>query len=483
MNTNADNSDNLIARELTQAVTAFTPPAGLKDRIREHIQNEQKSSRGRSAPLLRVLVPAAAAAVALIAASIWLFPANGSSSAAYAGLITALESTQEAKHVHWRASIDLEGVRGQHEVWISIGPLRILNKLPSGVVQSIEGDCMRTYDPLEKTIKIEDASSTVSPEAKSITSFAEAVAGQIEDARKAGHRVTEARKPGLIIYTIHRHEAEDRYYVDASTGRFVRTEEHSGWAPGHVYVREFDYPSTVPADIYALGVPREAKITELAEAIPSIMPATARAMSPFEIHFAEIMAAVKDSETADWAHIKITGGMTGELWISVKPLRQAVIQETRIQYLDGGHAALHIYDPAENTLTVQREILGEHFAKLQEAGSIRGLVMSALQHQGDLHQAQMTQSRQEADGRQYDIFTLNEEYEDEGTTAESKAEVYVDVDTNRVERLVLTGDRLTQPYTMQFDYPETGPLDIYALGVPQDAKIVDLTGQEGQRPR
>jgi len=190
--------------------------------------------------------------------------------------------------------------------------------------------------------------------------------------------------------------------------------------------------------------------------------------------YAALMEAVQNSEAAEWAHIKImTGDQVGEAWVSVMPLRQAMVTETRIQYLNVSEETLSVYDPAKNALTVQGQDLGGDFAKLQEAGSIRGLVMSVLQHQGDRHQAKMTQIRQEVDGKLRDVFTLDEEYEEKAAAVRSRTEVYVDVDTNRVERLVLTGDRFPQPYTMQFDYPETGPLDIYALGVPRDAKVVE----------
>lgn len=57
-------------------------------------------------------------------------------------------------------------------------------------------------------------------------------------------------------------------------------------------------------------------------------------------------------------------------------------------------------------------------------------------------------------------------------------EVWISADTFHIKRFVTQRGRKT--LNMVVDYPEVGPKDIYALGVPRDAKIVDLTAAKNK---
>ncbi len=39
-----------------------------------------------------------------------------------------------------------------------------------------------------------------------------------------------------------------------------------------------------------------------------------------------------------------------------------------------------------------------------------------------------------------------------------------------------------QSMNFEFDYPATGPADIYALGVPKNAKLIDRAAAEAKKP-
>ena len=57
----------------------------------------------------------------------------------------------------------------------------------------------------------------------------------------------------------------------------------------------------------------------------------------------------------------------------------------------------------------------------------------------------------------------------------SQATLRVDAETHLPVRLLLTSPKdATKTSKWEFDYPAEGPLDIYALGVPEDTKIDDL---------
>jgi len=95
---------------------------------------------------------------------------------------------------------------------------------------------------------------------------------QLEEGRKKGLVVeireesqTKAGKTyAVYVITIPEHGAEARITVDSAAHRIVematRTAEGPK-APGN-YVLEIDYPETGPSDIYAVGVPRDAKVVE-----------------------------------------------------------------------------------------------------------------------------------------------------------------------------------------------------------------------------
>jgi len=260
MNTDANNNDKLITRELSQAVSAFTPPAGLKDQIREQIRAEQPSPRRRATRLLRVLVPAAAAAALLIAASLWLFSSNGSSSAAYAEMLAAVENSRSAEWIHM-VSDD-----GKEEGWASLRPYRVFRKSAQGSVEFDDAESHRSlrYDPGKNKVRIQD--SMLDSDVKRFGSFLDYVMNMIEADRDRGAEFEKSRcvinGRQCIVYSVSAPDGKSckKLTADPRSNRIVRFEIIE---QDQQVAMDFDYPESGPEDIYALGVPRDAEVIDV----------------------------------------------------------------------------------------------------------------------------------------------------------------------------------------------------------------------------
>ena len=188
------------------------------------------------------------------------------------------------------------------------------------------------------------------------------------------------------------------------------------------------------------------------------------------IAWAELSQAIDNSKAAEWVHFRaILAGKQAEGWISMQPFRQFVRESDSIQYIDGQTAQRFYYDVSSRTLTVQLipELRSEPFVTAIKKKSFLEVALAGLEHLKEDQQIQMTRDQQEIDGKTYTVLYVT--YEKDGTRTRIK------IDTELSQIVSITGqDSVTrETTTINLDYPENGPEDIYALGVPQDAKIID----------
>jgi len=220
------------------------------------------------------------------------------------------------------------------------------------------------------------------------------------------------------------------------------------------------------------------RLTPAAAAVAAVVVCAWILIGPggVESVYAQLNQVVANTRAAEWVHFKSqVKGQPAEGWISVDPIRQAVKSADRIDYLDGPGLRHYIYDPADRTLRI--ELLDEEgkavLAKLKQK-TFLAVMLANIEQQIRKGGGRLTRRTKTSEGKTYTVFTF------ESARRKEAMSLWVDPATNRVAILTGTGGAWPEPIRLELDYPKTGPADIYALGVPRDAKvIVNAPGQEG----
>jgi len=185
--------------------------------------------------------------------------------------------------------------------------------------------------------------------------------------------------------------------------------------------------------------------------------------------YAELLEAVENTAGAEWLHAHGTmAGQDVEMWLSLRPLRTFVRKGDHVEAADTDAHREYKYDPLTNTLTIR--YIPEAPPELREAPNFMAAVMAQLERAQKAGQIQITTNREVVRGTEYGVYTL--------TLPEGNRQATLTVDTStqrlvRMESEEAQGPRGPGPYEIEFDYPGSGPVDVYAVGVPRDAKIVD----------
>ena len=193
---------------------------------------------------------------------------------------------------------------------------------------------------------------------------------------------------------------------------------------------------------------------------PGVMPSA----------YAQLMEAVENSQKAEWLHAKATmEGETVEAWYSLHPFRVFLKRGDRVDAADAATRREYEYDPTERTLTVK--YMSEVPQQVRNAPSFLAAVMGQLEQAKREGMLQVSVAEDLVAGRRCNVYTL--------TLTEDSSQVCtltVDISAQRlvtVENRMPKGPRSPGPFQMDFDYPESGPADVYALGVPRDARVVE----------
>ena len=190
-------------------------------------------------------------------------------------------------------------------------------------------------------------------------------------------------------------------------------------------------------------------------------------LGPMPSAYGELMEAAENSQKAEWLHAQGTvSGEDVEMWGSLRPLRSFVKRGDHVKALDAEAHRQYTYDPATNTLTIQY-MPG---APPELAQNFLAVVMARLERSEKEGRVQITMSREVVGGAQHAVYTVT--LIDGG----QQATLTVDASTQRLVKMEsqeAQGPFGPGPFEIEFDYPQTGPRDIYAAGVPRDAKVVD----------
>ena len=182
--------------------------------------------------------------------------------------------------------------------------------------------------------------------------------------------------------------------------------------------------------------------------------------------YAELARALTTTRAAEWVHVRFlrAGKATDmEMWISFRPHRSYGKFDGKILAVQGDLNRQQLYDPADNTIT----IIPLDDDSLSDKATFLEAMLAGAEETARWRGAPVSKSVQTVGDVRYTVYTVTKGQADEEPLPQR---IYVDPRTNRIARMV---SGKAEPITCEVDYPKTGPKDIFALGVPRDAKIVD----------
>ncbi len=188
-----------------------------------------------------------------------------------------------------------------------------------------------------------------------------------------------------------------------------------------------------------------------------------------------LYARVKESiEKKPWIHAKHTilrgeKKFGGEEWFSFERKIAIGIEDNgKIEYSDFSNQKRYDYLPTPGTITISQI---KEPPSLLEAKTPLELCKRVIEMKG-ASGAKFSQSLIERDGKTLEIWEVVQL----GDTGSEKIKLFIDTQeylpiVAEVSHTDHTG-KTTYQGTIEFKYPESGPKNIYELGVPKDAKIV-----------
>jgi hypothetical protein len=186
---------------------------------------------------------------------------------------------------------------------------------------------------------------------------------------------------------------------------------------------------------------------------------------------------VKAVQAKPWIHGTLRGAKPGEsreFWISTSRAVGGSRSAEEISYFDDRLRITHRYEPRKKILyrlPSYSSDLGQ-WQQLLEIfqGLFRGDAELNAQLSGLILKGQK-RTQTEKDGRKWDEYELVFQIPSQPDT-DARMTFVVDTQT-RLPHSMRWNSPAGEAGEFDFDYPENGPVDIYALGVPKDAKLID----------
>lgn len=182
---------------------------------------------------------------------------------------------------------------------------------------------------------------------------------------------------------------------------------------------------------------------------------------------AEVLQRAVDAlKAAEWIHATTTvnGEPSGEYWCSVNPLRECEVSPDAITMRDFGKKESYEYDAVAGVLTIRSFFSGAYKA-LEGAESVVEAFVREFEREG----AELTSGVLTEGARTLKVITA--------VSRSTKSRVFIEPATGkivRIEQEMKNADGSPHVVVSHVDYPPSGPADIYALGVPRDARVVDM---------
>ena len=185
--------------------------------------------------------------------------------------------------------------------------------------------------------------------------------------------------------------------------------------------------------------------------------------------YAQLVAAVENSKKAEWMRLEFSAdGGTAEWWLSCNPPRcvrvtKGVEQKDDFYYFCSYREGVESsYSGATGELKVADAPYIKGFVQGSDLLSIFMIELNDSQ----AHGATVKAERRRDQGREVTAFSVS--------VGGKTTEIVVDDEQNRMTRLRMEG------LWSEVSYPATGPRDIYDLGVPRTAKVVDKRQRDRQ---
>ena len=188
--------------------------------------------------------------------------------------------------------------------------------------------------------------------------------------------------------------------------------------------------------------------------------------------WAEVVKAV---QAKPWIHGTLRGAKLGqphEFWISTSRALGGSRSGEQISFFDDRLRITYRYEPKEKVLyrlpaSTADLAQGQQFLEIFQ-GLFRGDAELKAGFPGMILKAQKRGQTQK-DGRKWDEYELHFLVASR-PKADIRMTFVVDAQTRLPHSMTIENGESTE---FTFDYPEDGPADIYALGVPKDAKLID----------
>lgn len=149
----------------------------------------------------------------------------------------------------------------------------------------------------------------------------------------------------------------------------------------------------------------------------------------------------------------------------------------------GSEQKRYLYDPSVGTLTIMAAPRGA----FNGPNSAFSMVSAFVQYNAE-EGASIKKYTDRHNGRRVQVYEIEKVRRDEGMSLGSEvvAKIRYRIMADIKSKLMVAAraewfdknDETIRYSTVEADYPETGPSDIYALGVPRTARIVDETDTE-----
>ncbi len=191
-----------------------------------------------------------------------------------------------------------------------------------------------------------------------------------------------------------------------------------------------------------------------------------------ESAYAELAEAMQKSKSAQWVHgVGHRGDTQLELWICLHPFRTIHKSGQNVIFDDAETCRSLCYTHENNTIRVEDST---HDFRAGACQSLLDYLMDTITQDRD-RGALLETTHQTVNGRKRKVFTV---VSVDGKTRRTLA---VDEASRRLARYEISEHGCESAF--DFDYPASGPEDIHALGVPRDAKVLDVRTRDDHSAR
>lgn len=180
---------------------------------------------------------------------------------------------------------------------------------------------------------------------------------------------------------------------------------------------------------------------------------------------------VENMKKMPWIHAKVTMDYTGtkvtyETWKCFKPSIDVTVHgDGAITYYDFSKKKMHEYNPGSNTIRISPKT-DEY--NLPGPGSPTEMIPAILEN-ARKENAEIIREKNELDGVSVEIISIVSKNLNGTLVCDIERNLVLTMESEAV--IPENGKKVTSEAT--FYYPDEGPRDIYALGVPEEAIVID----------